>query len=137
MAEMTSRALNCHDWDELLTQITRTPDEIFPKLFPVIVEAAEKGDGAAKEILSQSATKLGRLATALIRRLGMSDAEFALTKCGGVFGRSALLDLQVDAALRAAAPHARISLLEISPAVGAAHMAARLPSSPQTASHGS
>jgi N-acetylglucosamine kinase-like BadF-type ATPase len=138
MVEMIPHALNCSDWDELLLQIMKAPDDVFPKLFPVVLEAAEENDGVAKEIVSQSAASLGRLAAAVIQRLGMSDREFMLVKSGGVFGHSALLDVQVDDALRAAAPKATLSRLEISPALGAARIAARLSeSSSQTASHGS
>jgi N-acetylglucosamine kinase-like BadF-type ATPase len=138
MVEMISHALNCSDWDELLLQIMKAPDEVFPKLFPVVLEASEKNDGAAREILSESAASLGRLAGVVTQRLGMSDQEFMLVKSGGVFGRSSLLDAQVDDALRAGAPKAALSRLEISPAAGAARMAARLSeSSTQTASHGS
>jgi hypothetical protein len=67
----------------------------------------------------------------------MRYQQFPLVKCGGVFGRSPILDVLVDAALASAGPRARVSRAEISPAVGAARMAARLSeSSSQSASHG-
>jgi N-acetylglucosamine kinase-like BadF-type ATPase len=138
LATMIPSALNCPDWDDLILEIMKAPDEVFPKLFPVVAEAAEKNDAAAMGILSDSAMRLGHLAATVIHRLGMNTAEFPLVKCGGVFGRSGALDTQVDSALAIAAPLAKISRLEISPAMGAARMAARLSeSSSHTASHGS
>lgn len=140
LTQMIPAALNLPDWDDVVLQGMKTPDEVFPKIFPVVAEAAEKNDRAAKEILSESAARLGRLAAGVIRRLGMSGEEFPLVKCGGVFGRSQAFDEHVDSALFVAAPKAKLSRLEISAAAGAARMAARLSESSessQTASHGS
>jgi len=54
-----------------------------------------------------------------------------------VFGRSTMLDGLLDSVLVSGALKAKISRLEISPAVGAARMAARLAESPsQAAIHG-
>ena len=137
LTEMIPAALNCPDWDDLLVRIAKNPDDVFPKLFPVVAAAADSGDSAAKEILVASATGLGNLAATVIRRLGMKDQEFPLVKSGGVFGHSRILDALVEAALASGAPRAKRSGLEISPATGAARMAARLAESPsRAASHG-
>jgi N-acetylglucosamine kinase-like BadF-type ATPase len=137
MAEMISAALDCPDWDDLMLRIMKDPDEVFPKLFPVVAEAAKSEDSAAKEILFSSAIGLGNLAMVVVRRLGMRSQEFPLVKCGGVFGRSPMLDALLDSVLSSGALRAKISRLEISPAIGAARMAARLSEPPpQAASHG-
>ncbi len=126
LTEMIATALQCPDWDDLMQRIMKNPDEVFPKLFPVVSAAANSDDGAAKEILFTSAIGLGNLATIVIRRLGMKNQQFPLVKCGGVFGRSQMLDQLLDSVLASGAIRAKISRLEISPAVGAARMAARL-----------
>jgi N-acetylglucosamine kinase-like BadF-type ATPase len=137
LTETIPAALNCTDWDDLLVRIAKNPDDVFPKLFPVVAAAADSGDSAAKEILVASANGLGNLAATVIRRLQMKDQEFPLVKSGGVFGHSRMLDAQLDSALASGAPRAKLSRLEISPATGAARMAARLAESPsQAASHG-
>ncbi|HEX4642863.1 MAG TPA: BadF/BadG/BcrA/BcrD ATPase family protein [Candidatus Acidoferrales bacterium] len=129
--------LNCSDWDDLMVRIMKNPDEVFPKLFPVVAAAANAEDDAAREILFASAIGLGNLAMIVIRRLGMQNQEFALVKCGGVFGPSRMLGSLLDSVLASGALRAKISRLEISPAIGAARMAARLCGSPsQAASHG-
>jgi hypothetical protein len=67
----------------------------------------------------------------------MKDQEFPLVKCGGVFGHSPMLDSLLDSVLSSGALHAKHSRLEISPALGAARMAARLSdSTSQAATHG-
>jgi N-acetylglucosamine kinase-like BadF-type ATPase len=137
LAEMISAALDCPDWDDLMLRIMKNADEVFPRLFPVVAAAANSDDSAAKEILFASAIGLGNLAMIVIRRLGMKDLQFPLVKCGGVFGHSQVLDSLLDSVLASGALRAKISLLEISPAVGAARMAARLSETPpQAASHG-
>lgn len=133
LTEMIPRALGCPDWDELIMRIMKDPDDVFPKLFPVVAAAANSEDSTAKEILFTSAIGLGNLAIIVIRGLGMKNQKFPLVKCGGVFGRGQLLDSLLDSVLASGALHAKISRLEISPAVGAARMAARLEESPSQA----
>jgi N-acetylglucosamine kinase-like BadF-type ATPase len=137
MAEMISAALDCPDWDDLMLRIMKNPDDVFPKLFPVVADAANAEDSAAKEIMFASAIGLGNLAMLVIRRLGMKGQQFPLVKCGGVFGHCHTLDSLLDSVLASGALRAKLSRLEISPAVGAARMAARLAEPPpQAASHG-
>jgi N-acetylglucosamine kinase-like BadF-type ATPase len=137
LTKMIPAALDCPDWDDLMLRIKKNPDDVFPKLFPVVAAAANSEDSAAKEILFTSAIGLSSLAMIVIRRLGMKGEEFPLVKCGGVFGRSSMLDSLLDSVLASGALRAKISHLEISPAVGAARMAARLSgSTPQAATHG-
>src|ERR1700674_2494638 len=137
LAEMIPAALDCPDWDDLMQRIMKNPDDIFPALFSVVAEAADAEDSAAKEILFTSAIGLGNLAMIVVRRLGMKDQAFPLVKCGGVFGHSQMLDALLDSVVVSGALRAKVSQLKISPAVGAARIAARLAESPvQASSHG-
>ena len=137
LAEMIPAALDCPDWDDLTQQIMKNPDAIFPALFPVVAEAADLEDSTAKEILFTSAIGLGNLAMIVVRRLGMKGQEFPLVKCGGVFGHSQTLDALLDSVIVSGALRAKISRLEIPPAVGAARIAARLAeSTARASSHG-
>jgi len=137
LTEMIPAALDCPDWDDLTQRIMKDPDDVFPKLFPIVADAANSDDSAAKEILFSSAIGLGNLAMTVIRRLKMREKEFPLVKCGGVFGHSRMLDDLLDSVLASGALRAKISRLEISPAVGAARRAARLSESPEKATgHG-
>ncbi|MHB8486980.1 MAG: BadF/BadG/BcrA/BcrD ATPase family protein [Candidatus Acidiferrales bacterium] len=111
------------DWDALLERIAKHPDAVFPKLFPVVVEAAAAGDAVAQEILVGAAKSLASLAKAVIDSLGLTDPSFTLTKSGGVFGHSAHLDDALDRELARIAPNARIAPPRISPARAAAELA--------------
>jgi N-acetylglucosamine kinase-like BadF-type ATPase len=137
LTDMIPAALDCPDWDDLMLRIVKSPDEIFPALFSVVAEAADAEDSAAKEIMFTSAIGLGNLAMIVVRRLGMKDQGFPLVKCGGVFGHSRTLDALLDSVIASGALRAKVSLIEISPAVGAARIAARLANSPaQASTHG-
>ncbi len=137
LTEMIPAALDGTDWDDLTQRIMKNPDDVFPALFSVVAEAADADDSAAKEILFTSAIGLGNLAMIVVRRLGMKGQEFPLVKCGGVFGRSRMLDALLDSVLVSGALRAKVSQLEISAAVGAARIATRLAKSPdQASSHG-
>jgi N-acetylglucosamine kinase-like BadF-type ATPase len=126
LVEVIPAALGCPTWDELTERIARSPDDVFPLIFPLVVEAAEARDTAAREMLFTAAVDLAGIARAVIRRLNLEGEEFVLAKSGGVFGRSRLLDATLDSMLRSAAPRAQIRLLETPPAVGAARLARRL-----------
>lgn len=131
-------ALGCPTWDELIERIASNPDDVFPHVFPLVVEAAEARDTPAREILFTAAVELASIARTVIRRLNLQEQEFVLAKSGGVFGHSGLLDAMLDSILARAAPRAKIGMLETSPAVGAARLAQRLAglSAPSTPQHG-
>jgi glucosamine kinase len=126
LAEMIASALDCPTWDDLTDRIASNADELFTRVFSVVVEAAEAEDSAALEILFSAVLGLSNLAMSVVRRLGLRDRKFILAKAGGVFGRSQKLELMLDSVLRSGAPAAKISTLAVSPAVGAARMARRL-----------
>ncbi len=126
LAERVLRAAGCRDWDELIERIAESPDSVFPAVFPAVVAAAEAKDATARDILECAAQDLASLAQTIVRRLALADQEFPLAKSGGVFGRSMLLDARLDKLLAAAAPRAKITMLAVPPAAGAARLAWRL-----------
>jgi glucosamine kinase len=126
LAEMIAAELQCPSWDDLDDRIAQQPDQVFPKIFPAVVAAADSGDSAAQEILFTAAVALSQLALNVVRRLKLQDRAFPLARVGGVFGRSAKLDGMLDSVLRSGVPLAEITHLTISPAIGAARMAQRL-----------
>jgi N-acetylglucosamine kinase-like BadF-type ATPase len=126
LSDIIPAALECASWDELAERIAGNPDAIFPRIFPLVVEAAEAEDAAAREILFTASLALAQLATSVIRRLGFEREAFPLAEAGGVFGQSAMLDAALEAVVRSAAPRVRVERLRVSPAVGAARLAQRL-----------
>ncbi len=55
--------------DDLVQQANSTPPPDFPRLFPIVLHAAEKGDAIARDLLADAGAKLATLATAVLRRL--------------------------------------------------------------------
>lgn len=126
LGEKVLAAVGSPGWDDLIELTAADPDNVFPRMFPVIVEAADGGDTVAREILSTSAKNLAGIVSTLIRRLKIENESFPLAKTGGVFAHSTLLNSEIDQLLHTIAPEAKISVLELSPAVGAARLALRL-----------
>ena len=126
LSDMIPAALECTDWEILLERIAEAPDEVLPRIFPIVVEAADAQDAPAQEILYAAALGLAALAMSVERRLELVDKKFVLGKTGGVFGHSAYLDSTLEALLHSGAKRVEIRALEITPACGAARLARRL-----------
>ncbi len=115
--------LGFESWAELQQRSNVAPDEVFPKIFPIVAAAADAGDANAREILSRAAADLSSLVAAVADHMGGRDENLFLARMGGAVGRSAFFDAQIDAALKKAFPHARTGGLRISPAEAAARAA--------------
>jgi N-acetylglucosamine kinase-like BadF-type ATPase len=113
-------------WADLQSRVYAAPDEVFPRLFPAMLVAAEAADATACSLLDDCAAALAELVGDLAERLQLQSLDFLLAKTGGMLGRSAWFDERLIHHLRKAAPHARLSDLRLSPAEAAAHLALRL-----------
>jgi N-acetylglucosamine kinase-like BadF-type ATPase len=137
LAELIPNALQCPTWESLTERIAEEPEQIFPRIFPLVLEAAEADDHPARDILLRAAFRLSRIAGSVIQRLGLTAEKFVLAKSGGVFGHNEQFDSALDALLCSFAPRAQIRLLSEQPSLGAARMALRLFSAVQAeAIHG-
>jgi N-acetylglucosamine kinase-like BadF-type ATPase len=125
LAEMILAVLDCRAWDDVVEKVAAGPGSVFPKLVPVVMQAAEEGDSAARLILTCAALDLAKIALAVIGRLNMADADFRVARAGGVFGRNYIVDSRVDDLIVRVAPGAHVGLLEHPPALGAARVAMR------------
>ena len=114
------------NWDVLLDQIAKNADDVFPKLFPVVAQVADKGDAGAREILTAAASSLAELARCVASELGWLERDVPVAQLGGVYGRSKYFDAEIAAALAKSLPRARVVRVETSPAEAAARMAIRL-----------
>jgi N-acetylglucosamine kinase-like BadF-type ATPase len=102
------------------------PQDLYPRLFPMVANAADAGDEMAQELLRNAAGDLAALVKQLVDELHWSEVPFPLAKTGGTIGRSAYFDVELEKRLREAAPKATIGLPAISPAHAAALMALEL-----------
>jgi N-acetylglucosamine kinase-like BadF-type ATPase len=122
LAERILQALKAADWEDLQLRVYRTPDEVFPRIFPVIADAADEGNFAARSLLEDAAGELASLMVDLMERLELGQEKFLLVKSGGMIGRCAYFDKVLDERLRLAAPAAQFG----APLETAAEAAARI-----------
>lgn len=77
--------------DELVRVANATPPPEFPRLFPLVLRAAEGGDAEATTLLQQAGTHLASLAAMVIQRLVPRPPYAPLAITGSVFRQSALV----------------------------------------------
>jgi glucosamine kinase len=130
LAARVLREVRASDWEDLQLRVYRTPDEVFPRIFPVIADAADQGDPAARALLQDAAADLAGLVVDLMERLELDREKFLLVKSGGMVGRSTYFDKLLDERLHLAAPGAEFGALIVTAAQAAARMALRILSEP-------
>jgi glucosamine kinase len=123
------RHLKFSSWTELRDRARAAADEVFPRVFPLVAQAAESGDAHAQSLLRNAAQEIALLVETLVDRLKLRDSEIYIAKTGGMISNSRYFDAQLDAQLKKIAPHATIGLLAAPPAEAAARLALELLSS--------
>jgi glucosamine kinase len=129
LGALICEAFQVPDWWRLMERIAKHPDNIFPRIFPLLFAAANQEDAVARQILSDSARELAALAQCVLRNLGLVKKKADLAKIGGIFWRNEFFDRTVDEALARVAPHAVIVRTRITPAHAGAERARRKGSS--------
>ncbi len=77
LAAMILQAWKITTLDELVQQANSTPPPDFPRLFPVVLRAADEGDAIARDLLAEAGAKLANLAAIVIRRLASQTSVAA------------------------------------------------------------
>ena len=72
----------------MLDWVIKDPDDVFPRVFPLVAEMADHGDAVSREILGTAAESLADLTAAVVDKLKMRDRELAMFKFGGTVGRA-------------------------------------------------
>src|SRR5208283_2251432 len=103
LAAMILRAWKITTFDELVQQANSTPPPDFPRLFPVVLRAADEGDAIARDLLEQAGAKLANLAAIVVRRLApqtsvagpaagpLAGAVLPVAMTGSVFRQSSVV----------------------------------------------
>jgi N-acetylglucosamine kinase-like BadF-type ATPase len=117
------RHLGQPDWREVDRRIAVQPDEVFPRIFPVVAASADAGNAAAQGILQSAAAALSAIALRLAEALELTGRPFALGKTGGMVGRSPFFDQRIDGELRQKLPTAVMAAVSEEPARTAARIA--------------
>jgi len=118
--------LGCNDWNRVLDWVIKNPDDVFPRVFPLVATLGDKGDPVARGILSEAAESLAVLVRSVLERLDMLDREVPIAKYGGALGRSKFFDAEIDGGLQRVTSCARVVTLHEKPAEAAARRAIRL-----------
>lgn len=126
------RQLGCSGWVGVQERVRANADDVFPKVFPVIANAADAGNETARSHLRDAAGELTTLVRDLAERLGLLEAKFNLIRTGGAVGCSRFFDNELEENLRAAVPRARIGPLPVPAAEMAARLALQLISTHET-----
>jgi N-acetylglucosamine kinase-like BadF-type ATPase len=126
LAARILRDMRATDWEDLQLRVYRVPDEVFPRIFPIVTAAADEGDSEAQLLLQHAAGELSGLVVDLMERLHLIDEKFLLVKSGGMVGRSSFFDNLLDERLHMAAPKAEFGSLVVTAAQAAARLALRL-----------
>jgi N-acetylglucosamine kinase-like BadF-type ATPase len=77
------------NFDALVVFANSTPPPEFPRLFPVVLRAAEAGDRLASGILTRAGAELAELAAMVLQRLAPAPPYVPVATTGSVFRQSA------------------------------------------------
>jgi N-acetylglucosamine kinase len=110
LANEICRLFGC-TWSQFVDLAREQPTVIFPKIFPIVAQAAESRDPAARALLLSAARDLQGFVREVLQQLQLANESFFLAKTGGVFDGSAFLDQQFDRLIHEIAPKARIGPL--------------------------
>jgi len=114
--------LGIANWEDFHLRVYSAPDEVFPRIFPIVTAAAEAGNSDARALLQDAAAELAGQVADLVEKLQLKSGKFLLAKSGGMVGRSAYFDKLLDDRLHVAAPYAEFG----APVMTAAEAGARL-----------
>jgi N-acetylglucosamine kinase-like BadF-type ATPase len=126
LAARILKELRVGDWEDLHLRVYSVPDEVFPRIFPVVATAADEGDREARAHLDHAAMELAGLVSDLVERLELKEQKFQLVKSGGMVGRSRYFDRLLDERLKVAARYVEFGELVVSASEAAARLALRM-----------
>lgn len=117
--------LQAQTWDSVLDQVSKDPDKVFPRIFPLVAELADEGDEVSRRILVSASVSLAALAESVAEQLGARNRDVPMAKLGGAHGRSKVFDNALDAELWRVLPRFQLAELAMSPAEAAVRLAVR------------
>ena len=126
LAKQILKVLRVGDWEELHLRVYSVPDDVFPRVFPVVANAADEGDPEAQALMDHAADDLSDLVVDLVERLELKGQRLLLVKSGGMSGRSEYFDRLLDEKLKRVVPQAEFGELVMSAAEAAARLALRM-----------
>jgi N-acetylglucosamine kinase-like BadF-type ATPase len=111
-------ATGAKDEMDLMEGLSNDWYHLFPYVAVKIVEAAQAGDDAARQVLHWAGEELGWVAVSVIRQIGMENDEVEVVKSRRIFEAGALITGPMHRAILQHAPKARLLRLDGPPVVG-------------------
>jgi N-acetylglucosamine kinase-like BadF-type ATPase len=115
------QALGLNDISQVVSKPLSVP--AIAALFPVVREAARRGDAVARRLCDEAGAELGALAVALLERWRWQKRIVPVVCAGGVLRSSLRIRRSFARHLRRHAPAARVLLLRRAPVEGALALA--------------
>jgi glucosamine kinase len=121
LTDMVFQAWKINTVDELVQQANSTPPPDFPRLFPIVLRAAEEADEIARHLLSDAGAKLAELAAIVVHRLAPSAsvAMLPVATTGSVFRQSLVVRQVFCDALQTSFPGIEVGQDPADPVEGA------------------
>ena len=88
LSQLILKEWNLANLDELVQMANATPPPDFPRLFPMVLRAAEQQDSMAQALLAEAGTHLSNLTAAVVRRLAPDPPHVPVAMTGSVFRQS-------------------------------------------------
>ena len=126
LTEQILEAWKLADLDALVQFVNSTPPPEFPRLFPVVLHAAEAGDGVAEEVLTRAGAELAALASMVLRRIASGPPYVPVATTGSVFRQSAEVRRVFYNRLNASFPGIEVRDDPVEPVLGALALARSL-----------
>jgi N-acetylglucosamine kinase-like BadF-type ATPase len=109
LTAMVLQAWKLTTLDELVQQANSTPPPDFPRLFPIVLRAADQADALARDLLADAGARLANLAATVVRRLAhhaphATSAMLPIAMTGSVFRQSLYVRQVFYNALQASFP---------------------------------
>jgi glucosamine kinase len=114
--------------DELVLQANATPPPDFPRLFPIVLRAADEADAIARDLLAEAGAELAKIAAIVLRRLAPDapKAMLPVAMTGSVFRQSQIVRQVFYNTLHASFPGLDVRQEPADPVDGALARARRL-----------
>jgi len=104
---------------DLMENISNSQYHLFPYLALDIMQAAQDGDDAARDVLRWAGEELGWLAVAAARQIEMENDDVEIIQSGSVFEAGELITNPMRDLVLQHCPHAKLIRLDGPPVVGA------------------
>lgn len=119
LAQVLIERAGATDLEDLIEGIINYRYDLDASAAPLVIRAAEEGDGVAQALVRRAGFELGELAKAVIRQLDFQNEKFDVVLIGSMFNAGDILIQPLRENVLPFAPQARFVKLKSPPVVGA------------------